>query len=62
VKRQWVRVLAVSYPLLTLFAIIVTGNHYWLDAAGGALILGLGSLAGFLWANRGRPAEVMLET
>jgi hypothetical protein len=62
VKRTWVRVLAVSYPLLTLFAIVVTGNHYWLDAAGGALILSIGSLAGFLWANRGRPAEVMLET
>jgi hypothetical protein len=59
VKRTWVRVLAVSYPLLTLFAIVVTANHYWLDAVGGAVILSLGSLAGMLWADRARPVEVM---
>lgn len=38
------KVLIALYPWLTLFAIIVTGNHYWLDAAGGALVLGVGYL------------------
>jgi hypothetical protein len=61
VRRVWVKVLAALYPLLTLFAIIVTANHYWLDAAGGALILSIGSLAGLLWANRAGSPEVMLE-
>jgi hypothetical protein len=60
VKRTWVRVLAGIYPVLTLFAIVVTANHYWLDAAGGAVILALGSLTGYLWANRHRGAEVLI--
>jgi membrane-associated phospholipid phosphatase len=62
VRRTWVRILAACYPVLTVFAIVVTANHYWLDAAGGAVILSLGSLAGYLWANRIRPAEVLLES
>jgi membrane-associated phospholipid phosphatase len=61
VRRTWVKALAALYPLLTLFAIVVTANHYWLDAVGGALILAIGSLAGLLWANRAPSAEVMLE-
>ncbi|MGI9621677.1 MAG: phosphatase PAP2 family protein [Acidimicrobiales bacterium] len=35
-----------AYPWLTVFAIIVTGNHYWIDAVGGALVLALGYLIG----------------
>jgi hypothetical protein len=35
-RRTWVRVLAGLYPVATLFVIIGTGNHYWLDAVGGA--------------------------
>ena len=38
------RVLAIAYPALTLFAIVVTANHYFLDAVGGALVLGAGYL------------------
>jgi len=41
---RWARVAIALYPWLTLFAIIVTGNHYWLDAVGGALALALGYL------------------
>ncbi len=36
-RRTWVRVLGACYPLLTLFVIIGTGNHYWVDAIGGIL-------------------------
>jgi hypothetical protein len=42
-RRTWVRVLAACYPFATLFVIIGTGNHYWLDAVGGATAC----LAGF---------------
>lgn len=32
------------YPAATLFCILVTGNHYWLDAFFGAVALGVGWL------------------
>ena len=34
------------YPWLTLFAIVVTANHYWIDAVGGALVLAGGYVIG----------------
>ncbi len=40
------RVLAALYPLGTLFAIVVTANHYWIDAVGGLVVLALGMAAG----------------
>jgi hypothetical protein len=52
VRNNWVKALAISYPILTLFAIVVTANHFWIDAAGGALILALGYGAGRWWAER----------
>ncbi len=33
------------YPVLTLFCIVVTGNHYWIDGVGGLLCLGAGYAA-----------------
>ena len=54
-SRPWAKALAVAYPVATLFAIVVTGNHFWIDAAGGAVILGLGWLAGSWWDRRTRP-------
>ena len=38
-QRWWTRALAVAYPFVTLFAIVVTANHFFLDAVGGAVIL-----------------------
>jgi hypothetical protein len=54
VRRPWLRALVVAYPVATLFAIVVTANHYWLDAAGGAVVLGLGYLLGSAWDARSR--------
>ncbi len=55
-RHRWSKALAVLYPACTLFAIVVTANHYWLDAAGGAACLGIGYvLAGFVtrrWERR----------
>lgn len=44
VRRRWLRVLAVLYPVATVFCILITGNHFWLDAVGGlaAFAVGLG--------------------
>ncbi|HLG01529.1 MAG TPA: phosphatase PAP2 family protein [Acidimicrobiia bacterium] len=57
VRTRWARWGLIGYPALTLLAIVLTGNHYWLDAAGGALIFGIGWLIGgrFTRAGRGAP-------
>ncbi len=41
VRRRWLRVLLAIYPLFTVFAIVVTGNHWLLDAVGGWVALAL---------------------
>ena len=46
VRRRWAKAVLVLYPVLTLFCIIVTANHYWLDGIGGLVILALGFAAG----------------
>ena len=37
-RHSFVRMLSVIYPAITLLAVVVTANHYWLDAVGGAVI------------------------
>jgi hypothetical protein len=46
-RRRWQRAAVFLYPLVTLFCIIVTGNHFWLDGAGGLLVFGIGALIGW---------------
>jgi hypothetical protein len=46
IRRRWLKVLVGLYPVATVFCIMVTGNHYWLDAVGGLLALGGGWLIG----------------
>lgn len=41
-RRPSLRVLAALYPWLTLFAIVVTANHWWADAVGGGLVVLVG--------------------
>lgn len=41
VRPRWGKVLAGAYPALTVTAIVLTGNHYFLDAVGGFLTLGI---------------------
>jgi hypothetical protein len=45
-RRRWLRALVWLHPVATLFCIMVTANHYWIDAVGGLVILGAGYLAG----------------
>jgi hypothetical protein len=64
VRSRWRRGLILLYPPLTLFTIMVTANHYWIDAVGGLAALGVGfAIARLLtsWIERrsrtaGRPA------
>jgi PAP2 superfamily len=61
-RSRW-RWLALSYPVLTLLAVVVTANHFWLDGIAAALLLALALLvqrAGRavrrrIRARRGRP-------
>lgn len=45
-RRKWVRAAVLLYPALTLFCIVVTGNHFWLDGVGGLLALAVGFVIG----------------
>jgi hypothetical protein len=42
VRRRWLRALVIAYPFFTLFDIMVTANHYWIDGVGGLICLGGG--------------------
>ncbi|MGZ8715330.1 MAG: phosphatase PAP2 family protein [Mycobacterium sp.] len=42
VQRPAVRVIAYAYPVLTVIALVGTGNHFVLDAVGGALVFAVG--------------------
>ena len=49
IRRRWVRALLLLYPLATIFAITVTGNHWLLDAVGGWIVLAAAWGAAVLW-------------
>jgi hypothetical protein len=46
-RRRWSKALVLLYPAATLFCIVVTGNHFWLDGIGGLIAFGAGSLIGW---------------
>jgi hypothetical protein len=62
-RKRWLRPLWYSYPVLVTFVVIVTANHFWVDAVLGVLVAAL-SFAGAsaalarrdAWSWRG-PAE-----
>lgn len=47
IRSNWGRVCLYLYPPLTLFAVVVTANHYWIDAVAGILCL----LLALAWAT-----------
>ncbi len=46
VRHDHTKVLLALYPFATLFVIVVTANHFWIDAIGGIMALGAGIVAG----------------
>ena len=44
-KGRIARAIGWSYPAMMLLVIVATGNHFFFDAAGGALAIGLGYVA-----------------
>lgn len=50
-RRRLAKALFVAYPLLITFVVVATGNHFWLDAAGGALVAAMAYVAAELLAR-----------
>lgn len=49
-RRRWVRVLGVLHPVLTLATVLMTGNHWYVDAAAGtALTLLVAVVVRLVW-------------
>ena len=70
VKNPMARFLWLLYPVLIFFVIVVTANHYWIDAAAGAVVaLSSALIAHYVlapvrpgqWAFRPAPAEAPAE-
>jgi hypothetical protein len=40
-KRIWVRVLGVLYPVSTILVVMITANHYILDAVAIMVVIGI---------------------
>lgn len=49
------RWLALLYPCFTLAVVVVTGNHYFADAAVAAVIVAVSGLISLRWTDRPRP-------
>jgi hypothetical protein len=43
-RRRVFKLLWACYPLLVLFLVVVTANHFWLDGLAGAAVAGLAAL------------------
>jgi PAP2 superfamily len=50
--RAWLRLAAVVYPFMTLFAVMATGNHYLADGVVGAAMTGLAVVGADRWWTR----------
>jgi len=57
-KRPAARAAAALYPVATVAVIVLTANHYFLDAVGGFAILGIGYLVSQRVTRAGRRAPV----
>jgi hypothetical protein len=52
-----VRAIWALYPLLVFAVVVVTANHFWLDAAAGAIVAGVAALVAQKALARLRPAH-----
>ena len=59
VKTWWMKALAISYPVSTIFVVVVTANHYFLDAVGGAIIFVVGYGVARLITRAGRSGRAV---
>lgn len=55
IGHGWRRWLWLLYPAVTFFCILITANHYWLDAVGGLAVLAGGAVIAAGWERVRRP-------
>jgi membrane-associated phospholipid phosphatase len=55
VRHRTLKVLWAFYPLLVTFVVVVTANHYWVDAALGAMVAAVSAWAARSAFARARP-------
>jgi PAP2 superfamily len=55
VRNRVLKVLWLTYPLVVTFVVMVTANHYWLDAALGALVAAVSAYTASAGFARLRP-------
>ena len=55
VRYRTLKVLWAFYPLLVTFVVVVTANHFWLDAALGAMVAAVSASAASYALARARP-------
>jgi hypothetical protein len=55
VRQSVLRLLWALYPLVVTFVVVVTANHFWLDAALGAIVAAVSALAASAAFARARP-------
>jgi hypothetical protein len=55
VKSRALKVAWSFYPLLVTFVVIATGNHFWLDAALGAVVAAVSAWVATVAFARARP-------
>jgi hypothetical protein len=53
-RRRPLRVLAVVYPVLTVFVVLGTGNHFFLDVVAGAATAAVAGPIAVAWDRRSR--------
>jgi hypothetical protein len=53
-RHTWTKVLAACYPLVTVIAIVISANHYVLDAVAGFAVFGFGYGVARLLTRAGR--------
>jgi hypothetical protein len=56
-KGRVARLIGWSYPAVMLLVIVATGNHFFFDAAGGALAIGIGYVAASWVDSPAKPAR-----
>jgi hypothetical protein len=57
-KHVWAKVLAAIYPAMTVTVIVVTANHYFLDAVGGFFVFGVGYVLARIFTRAGRGPDL----
>ncbi len=62
VKPRALKVAWALYPVLVTFVVVVTANHFWLDAALGALVAAISAAGASYALGRARPAAWSWQT